>query len=82
MLNGLDIERTPPGIRIRKEETNLYHADDMDARNDCGLLHRHVLWAYLCNWHRYRDPDHLIQGSHCHCQCPESRKEPSLYEVA
>lgn len=59
--------------RVREEEGEFLDSNTMDAGHDRCLLRRIVHGPHLHDCHCYCSPDHLLQGSHCHCQ----RSQPS-----
>lgn len=59
--------------RVRKEKGQLLDANDLDIRHDFRLLRRSLHGPHLHDWNRHRCSNHLLQGSHCHCQ----RSQPS-----
>ena len=53
-------DRNRSDLRLRKEETDIHHADNMDTHYDRGILHCNVLWPYIHNRRRHRLTDHLL----------------------
>jgi len=54
--------------RLRKEEGDFHHADDMDSDHDIGVFHRHVRRPHLHDYNCHCSPDHILPGGYCYSQ--------------
>lgn len=54
------IECSSTSLRIREEEADIHHSNNMDTRHDRHLLRRHAFWAYLRDCDCDRSPDCVL----------------------
>ena len=54
----------------------------MDLSYDGRLFHGNVLRPSIHHSYHHRDPGHVVQGSHCYCQCAEHSEKPTIHKIA
>lgn len=81
MLTCLEADGTSSALRIRKEDGDLYYADNMDIGYDCCLFHCHVCRTHIRDRHRHGITDNIFQRSYRHCERSEQRSKPAIYKI-